>query len=126
MAYLEQFADEMLEWSKSDDSLKITQYYNLKLIHNTIVDKWMERCPRLRQAHDLALQIIGARREIGALNKKFDATMIMRSMPLYDKAWRNIEEWRANIGAENAPQAPQVIYVEKFPSSALVPEKRDS
>lgn len=127
-AYLELFAQEMIEWAITDeDALKITQYYNLKRLHHSTVDGWMERFPRLKQAHDIVLQVIGVRREVGAMKGKYDSAIVRSTQAMYETSWKKIEEWRANLKAQSIAAAGgiQVVEIERFPDSKLVPKRKN-
>lgn len=127
MEHLEEFALEMLTWALEDeDALKITQYYNLKRLHHSTVEAWMGRCPKLREAHDMVLQVIGARREVGAMKGKYDSAIVRSTQAMYETSWKKIEEWRANLKAQSLAAAGgiQIVEIERFPDSNLVPERK--
>lgn len=133
IAYLEQFADEWVQWAtENDDALKITQFYNAKRIHNSTVDGWIKRCKKLEQAKELVLQIIGARRECGAINKKYDPALIKYTMPMYDKECKDLEEWRAGLAAKiNAAggrpfEIIEVNAIDSCPEVPDVPKEKSS
>jgi len=127
--YLEQFAVEWLDWALNDeDALKITQFYNLKRLHNTTVEGWMLRCPKLQHAHDLVLQVIGARREIGGLKGKYDSAIVRTTQLMYESSWKVLEEWRANLKAKTEGgllSGIRVVEIERFADSPLVPHKKE-
>lgn len=96
--YIEEFAKEMVDWALHDeDALKITQFYNLKVIHNSVVDEWRKRNEVLSKAHAITLQVLGARRELGAIKGKLDSGIVRTTMAIYEKEWKDIEEWRSGL-----------------------------
>ncbi len=127
--YLEEFAVEWLDWALNDEeALKITQFYNIKRLHHSTVEAWMLRCPKLQHAHDLVLQVIGARREIGGLKGKFDSAIVRTTQLMYESSWKVLEEWRANLKAKTEGgllSGIRVVEIEKFADSPLVPPRKD-
>ena len=96
--YLKLLAQEMLDYFwETEDTYKLTEFYNIKRIHHSTFEGWMERCPELKEAHDLVLQLLGTRREIGAIKGTLNEKTILRSMPMYDVKWRQIEEWYTSM-----------------------------
>jgi len=126
-SYLLKFALEWVSWaSDNEDALTMTQYLNLKRLHQKTIDRWALRCPELTQAHEMVLQIIGDRRERGAITRKFDAAVVLKSMAMYNAKWREIEEWRATMSAKVAAAGGgiQVVELERYADSPLVPHKK--
>lgn len=96
--WLDRFAELFLKEVISNEKIvtMVQAYYHSGVYSNSI-DRWRKRSKKFDEAYKLAKQHIGARREAGAIHKKYDSAMIARSMPIYDKAWRKLEEWRASL-----------------------------
>jgi len=123
--YIRRVATELRTWAINDkDALKVIQYRHLKAIDDKSWERWLAKYEFLRDAQKEAERAIGARREIGGLTKKYDSSMIQYSMPHYDKDWKANVEWRSNLKAEQQNAGTQVVVIEKFPDSKLVPEKK--
>jgi hypothetical protein len=98
LEWLELFADKFLKTIISNEEIvTITQAHLLCGIYSDTIRAWRKRSKKFDEAYKFAKECIGARREAGAIRKKYDATMIARSMPIYDKAWKKLEEWRASL-----------------------------
>ena len=123
--YIERISIEMTHWALNDkDALKVTQFRLLKGIDRQSWDRWVAKYPILKRAQEEAADAIGNRREIGGLTKKLDSGLVQYSMPHYDQDWKANVEWRSNLKAEQQNAGTQVVVIEKFPDSKLVPEKK--
>lgn len=125
--YLEKLALEWVDVSlKDNDMLCLEEFHIAKGIQAKTMSRWMQRCVQLQEAHDHVLSILGARREKGALTRKYDSSMVLKSMAMYNVKWKEIEEWRSALSAKVAAAGGgiQVVEIEKFQDSPLVPHKK--
>lgn len=124
---IERIAAELVNWARNnDDALKIAQFWNDKGINHQDFYRWMEWSPALKSAHEITMSILGTRREIGAIQKKFDTGMISFTMPFYDKNWKDNVEWRSSLKAKEAAEQnneTKIVIMERIPDSPLVPSK---
>lgn len=128
---IERLAMELSNWAiNNEEAIKLSQFYLKKGINPADFFRWMEWCPELKLAHDLALTALGNRRELAGLTKKFDSGMVSFTMPFYDEQWRKNIEWRSHLKSKEAEQAgsngPQIVVLERYPDSELVPKKPES
>lgn len=137
---IERLAVELVKWATHDEkAIKIAMFYTQRGIARGDYTNWMERVPALKIAHETAKEIIGNRRELGGLTKKFDAGMVAFSMPQYDEEWRQNIEWRSqmkakesssngntaaviNVIAEPVPDCPEVPRRVKKEEKRMTPE----
>jgi len=104
-AFLERLAKDMVDWAYNDDNaLKITTFYISKGISATTMNRWYKRNEILKLAHDIALMIIGDRREIGAIKNKYNTSLVMSQMAKYDSSWWELEKKRAQLRADTKKQ----------------------
>lgn len=123
---IERIATEMIHWAKEDNNaLRLSAFFLKKNIPRTYLYKWRDEFPVFKLAFHEAMQAIGSRREEGAIKKVYDAGMIKFMQPLYDEEWKKTEEWRATLSKEHERQGNIKVVIEQFPSSDLVPEKKD-
>ena len=129
--WLDNLAVELIKWAiNNSEALKLTQFYQERGIGSNDVKRWIGRNENFARAHSFARGIIGDRREIGAIKRIYDPSMIRAMQAYYDEDYKVQEEWR--IKTRNAdPQGPAVIRVlvpviesEDVPSRAL--ENEDS
>jgi hypothetical protein len=125
--YIKKCAAEWLQLVRDEEILMMSTYRLRKAIPRPTWDKWLERCPELKEARDLVRDMIAERRECGGLKFKYSAPLIMKMQHLYDPEWKESEEWRAKLApkAENNAQPIQVV-LERFPDSPLVPVKKQA
>ena len=125
---LERIGLEMVEWALKDpDAYKISQFFHLKGISKDSMPRWRKRSKRFNELYEEALAIIGNRREIGGLKRQLDGGMVALSMPMYDPEWKAQVEWRKTLDKKNEEKQPttQVVIVDRFPDSPLVPTKSE-
>lgn len=116
---IEKKAEMFLEWAtNNDDALLMAQWYNAQGICGNTINRWKERCPKFAHACNLVKRIIGARREVGALKKKFDSAMVRTTMPHYSSIWKELAEWEAIIKRpkEEEKQDTKVVIIERYPT----------
>lgn len=124
--YIEQVALELIEWAKDDcRALKISQFFTRQGISTTTVKKWRDKSPVFDEAYVYAKQIIGDRRETGAIENEYDSGMIRSSMPIYDDEWKMNEEWRSKLKDQSGQMGNVKVVIEQCPSSDKVPSRDD-
>jgi hypothetical protein len=90
-AYLEKFAIDMLNWAKTSNALVFGNYFHDCGVSYATFRRWKERSPKLAEVYEHVCEIIGARREEGGLKRKYDSSMVMKSMPIYSYDWKKLE-----------------------------------
>jgi hypothetical protein len=86
---LEKITAEMLAWVyESSEATKLSKFFHMHGIRNKTALDWCKKWPKFAEAYQLAKEIIGNRREHGALTKVFDAGLVIKSMPMYDEDWK--------------------------------------
>lgn len=124
-AFIEKLAAEEVAWAlNTEDALVFEEFLMLKGIGQSTFYKWLHAHESLAKAHNFAMMVIGVRREKGAINRKFDANIILKSLPIYSESWRNLEEWRSKL-TEKANAGNVTVIMEQFPSSDEVKEKKE-
>jgi len=124
-AFIERLAQQMVDWSKQDDSLRITQFFNKCGIPNSMLYKWMDRFPVFKAAHEFTMSALADRRDIGALTRKYDGNYIEKSMGMYDPEYRKFMEWRASLADKNKDaQGTLVVQMLPAPQTETVPIRR--
>jgi len=108
--FIERISQELITWASTNpDAIKLTQFFNEKRIPYDTWNAWV-RYPQFKAAKELALSIIGDKREHGGLTKKYDASMVQFMMPKYDQDWKDIIAWRAKVKAESeSGNEPMII-----------------
>lgn len=111
--YLKKLALDLVHWALNDTkALKITQFRTERHISRTVWDTWRERSPELQDANDFALEVIGDRREIGGLEKRFDSGIVAYTMPHYDPAWKELAAWKSALQDKERNQQAQNFIIQ--------------
>lgn len=127
-AFINRISTELVNWAKTDQkAYKIRPFFSNKGIAQDTYCKWVRKYPTFKAAYDLAMAVIGDRREHGAIERKLDSNIVTFMAPHYDADWKSMREYNANLKKEigGATTAPINVYLDKFPSSDIVPEKKD-
>lgn len=102
---LERIALELVKWAMNDEkALKVTSFFRPRGINSNDIKRWRARNAKFDAAYDFSLGAIGDRREHGAITKKYDTSMILKSMPHYDPDWKALETWRSSLRKEEQEQ----------------------
>ncbi len=101
---------------EDEDIITMTRVFNLAGVLKKQWYRWAERHEDVKNATIWIRQIIGDRRESGALKRKLDSATVLQMMPYYDEDWKAINEWRSRIKHENAAaNEAKVVVIERFP-----------
>lgn len=121
----EKLARDLVLWARTnEEALKIAQFLAERGINRKTWSRWCEKFQILADANDYALMIIGNRREVGLLTRKFDSQSTTLTMLMYDPEWRQCLQERAKImHQEGLASGQRIVVIEKFPDSPLVPVK---
>ena len=114
---LDKLAEKYLHWAENDEkALKITQFVIKERISLEDFYNWMDQNPKLKQAHKWVMAIIANRREIGAIERKYDASTIHKTMSHYDPVWKEQEIFKASLAKTEDEKSRNItVIVEKFP-----------
>lgn len=116
---IKRIAHELIQWALTDnEALKITPFFYKRGLNSITIKRWRERSPEFDSAYQLALHVIGDRREMGALKKKFDAGIVSYTMAHYDTTWKDLAEWRHKLRQPDEQSGKtQIVVIEKFPEN---------
>ncbi len=125
LGFLERLAQDMVEWSKKETSLRITDFFLECDVPNAMIYRWMDKYDFLKYAHEITMMRIASRREIGAITRKFDAGAIEKYQPMYDPEYKKIVEWRSSLNEKNKDsQGTLIVQMMPAPVSDKVPERK--
>jgi hypothetical protein len=125
---LDRLAENGERWAMNNPkAYKVAQFCIEQGIPERTWDRWQMVSPRLKEANDNMNMIIGCRREEGLIERRFDSGSTMFMMPHYDSNWKRMCEWRASLKPKEGEGkgSETFVVIEKYPNSALVPEKKD-
>lgn len=107
--FIERIAQELIEWSAQDSSIVFRDFYDDRYIPESTFSRWANKYEVLKDAVVLAKGRIGSRREKGALGRKYDASLVVNSMSMYDQGWKSNIEWKASLREGATTNAPITI-----------------
>lgn len=112
-----QEAMKLKEFADLDTSLRLSDFYDFRGYNTDTFYDWCHKFPEMKTAHDYAKRRIGARRENGALFKKFDAGTVQRTLGYYDYVFqKEVDKANAARLAVAERQESKVVVIERFPS----------
>lgn len=91
---IEEEAEFLVEWANRDDSIVIGMCYGERGYSAHEAKDWSEKNQFYSQAKQYAMNLVGARREHMALNKKVDSGIVIRTMRMYNVEYHNFEKER--------------------------------
>jgi|HubBroStandDraft_5_1064220.scaffolds.fasta_scaffold00573_8 hypothetical protein len=115
--FVEQEAMRLKEFADVETSLRLSDFYDFRGYNTETFYSWCHKFPEMKAAHDYAKRRIGARRENGALFKKFDAGTVQRTLGFYDYVFQQeVEKANAARLAVAEKSESRVVVIERFPS----------
>ena len=101
-AFKERLAIELVTWAEENTrAYKMSEFYHMKGILRNTFERWCRTHENLGHAYKLAMEILGNRREKGALEKKLEPGMVKHMMPLYDEDWAKREKDLAQLNEKS-------------------------
>ena len=125
-AFIHRISQELVKWAEDDDigALKVSSFYLKKGIPWETWNQWKKKYTEINHATKYATMVIGNRREIGGLTKKFESSIVSHTMPMYDPEWKQLAEWRASLKDDKAEEGgTKYIIVDKAPDTGIPPCK---
>ena len=110
-AFIERFTLDILEWSYHSPVLTIMGFFKKKGISHSTFRSWRDKYPKLKEGYEHALEIIGERRELGALNRKLAENTVLRSMSNYSYDWSVLEAKREAYKTQQQNNNKSVITI---------------
>ena len=128
-AWAEKMARTLVDWvENNENALKMTEFYQHIGMYQTDFCILANKYPLLKKAQQYARMVIGTRREIGAITRKFDPGTTNYTMPHYDPDWREMVEWRSSLKASEGKAGDnrtQYVIIPEIPKSDLVKERSE-
>lgn len=107
------------EWSLKDDSLRISDFYDSRGYDTPTFYRWCAQYPEMQAALEFAKRRIGSRRELGAMQRKFDPHIVQKTLGHYDYVFKQEQEREHQARLKYAQNSEsKVVVIERFPSSS--------
>lgn len=124
---IERLAKELIDWMRANpEAIKINQFLEERGILYRSWARWCKKYEVLSDARDHAKMILGNRREHGVMTRKYEPTSTNFMMLNYDPEWVDTMQLKTNLTNKDADTGggQQIVVIEKYPDSPLVPVKR--
>lgn len=118
---------QCLEWANGPTQpLKIRAFFRDRNYDYEDIERFRRKSPLFSRYYEMALDVIGDRREAGAYNKKASENIVAFTMSLYDPDWRKLREEKAALAQAEASKSTGNITVQLLPveSCSEVPTKK--
>jgi len=124
---LDMMGEELLKWASTDDALVLEDFFLDRGIPEMTYRQWKKRNALFGLRYETAKAKLGSRREKGGLKRSYSERIVLTSMPKFDHSWTELEEWRSGLRTveQAAGKADVKVVMEKFPSTDVVPEKKN-
>lgn len=100
--FLERLSHDLIEWAKTNKrALRLSQFYIHKGIPKNTFFRWCDKYPILRGAKETAMSLMADRREIGAIVKKYEKTVILLNIHQYDSDWDATNKYHSDLKVDN-------------------------
>ena len=106
--YLHHLACELIECAKNKEIFSVNSYCVRKGIRMVELTRFAKRYEFLQEAIEFTRMICGITREEGALKNELNAAWVSKTQPLYDPAFKELEEWRAQLRQQNDPEKTKI------------------
>jgi hypothetical protein len=124
---LERLMGNGVKWARTiEDAIKLSQFMDLNGIPKYTWQRWQDKYEIVANGTKHILMILGNKRELGLLTRKFDPGSTTFTMPHYDEDWKHLFEWRAKLTQkDNVLSGQQIVVIERAANSPLVPERKE-
>lgn len=122
---VEELADKMIVWAKQPGVKILRRFVAEQGFPMATFFKWLEKSDRLRNAYDIARNLVGCNREEMAMQGKIPEKTFLRLQPLYDPEFKKLIEWENSIKnvATDSSSGNITITMQPFPTDDRVPRK---
>jgi hypothetical protein len=116
--FIDRVSTALMEWASKPDSLRITDFSDSEQISMDPYSYYLfvNKFAQLKLAHDYAMRRIASRRELGGLNNKYNASVLMRAQSHYDTTWQaqeiKIAEQMRNMNGQGT--TPMKVVMQEF------------
>lgn len=125
-SFLISLGDKLVTWSMTDEALHLSQFFQLTGVPKSTFYDWVDREPELKSSLVTALENVGARREIGAITKKYDTAAVWKRLYQFAPEYKEAMIFAASLAKKDEAQsAQQFIVLPNIKSSEEFFSKRD-
>ena len=112
-------ANALVQWAQKDTSLNINDFFLNLLLSPNSVKNFFGESEYFSRAYDIALRLIGSRRERLAREGVIHPQLVIATMPLYDAEYR---KWLIAVRQKDEAHGETKIITVQIPEYCSVPE----
>ncbi len=100
--YIEALAANLMAWAddENEEALRLDDFVDSRRLHYSTFHDWIAKYECMAEAHAYAKRRIAARRERGALQRKYDGSFMAKSIGHYCPEFREEAEVQAKLKAK--------------------------
>lgn len=126
-AFLNQLSIDLTNWAlKNDDATSVSEFFFEKHIPERSYRAWLEKHVNFEQAYHTSKHIIANRLFKNGLKKNYDSSLVRLALPMLSNEWKQLEEWRSKLNADDKAASNIKVIVEAIPDSKIVPVKDET
>jgi hypothetical protein len=106
--FLRRLGNDLVTHARLPNTFSLQEYFNERGIFQTTVDRWTRQDEYFKNCYFLAKEIIGTRREKWGAEKVKDTSMMLRYAAVYQKEFRDMKEWEAELASRKPAQPTEI------------------
>jgi hypothetical protein len=114
-SYLENLCDALLKWAARKDALHLTEFCSEVGISRGSFNMLSQRHENVREAKEEAQRMIAARREVGAVTSRLNASAVKDYQALHCEEFKAYQAWKAALTKEEEKKEEKVVIIERYP-----------
>lgn len=122
--FLIKLAERLIYWVENYDTITFGEFLVDHGLSQRQYFDWLPKCPKLQEAHQYALTVIGTRREIKGLTKELDSGSINTTMSMYSKMHKDHAEWnyrmKAAVNAKRETEGTKYIIIDPIKPNSQI------
>lgn len=128
-ARIERIKEQLMTWFDNNPLAKsISEFYYTLSISQKTYYRLLERDPELKELHEITMHRLGDRLWGRSVDNKANWHAVKFKLHHYAPEFKEAREYEAALSKKDDPtdRGPQIVVIEKFPNSDLVPVKKDA
>lgn len=122
--WVRKLKNTLLAWANKESSLEIQQFIATYKIPSTSYERALDKNPDLKEIHKEVMRILGTRKKIGALTRKFSTEMVLKDLHTYLPEWHeDVNKYHSKLKAE--AEAAALVVDQKRLEGLIIQEGAD-
>lgn len=96
-SFLESMAQNLMIWAREGKAIHLVDWFHETGMPSDTFYEWIHKSPSLKRAHKYAMEALGARRESGAITKKYDTGAVWKRQYQFGSEYREAMEFLAKL-----------------------------